>query len=151
MKLIASLFCVCLMLVACSESSDTNASTNLAFVEIAHSNLYGSGDDSLVDQNLVIQNETEWNNLMTQIDAFGNISDVNETEIDFLEYTVIAIFDEIRESSGYDKRILKIAQGEETIIVTIVYESPSGIVTYPILQPYHIVKIVKTDLPIVFQ
>jgi hypothetical protein len=62
---------------------------------------------------------------------------------------VIAVIDQVRNTSGYSIA-LEISTNYEKIFIESNLSSPSldGVVATVISQPYHIVKIAKTNLPI---
>ncbi len=118
---------------------------------IAKDNLYGNGAEGIAEQNLVITNQSTWNDLITQMNTVNNVSDnFSETDIDFSEYIVIAVFDEIKKSGGYSLE-LNITSNSESIIVIVTDLVPEGNATTVITQPFHIVKIPTFDLPIIFE
>ncbi len=120
-------------------------------VLIAKGNLYGSGNEGIDKGNLVITNPNDWNNLLAQLNSVNNVSEsFSETEIDFSKYTIIAVFDNVKNSGGYSLD-LNITSSSEAIIVKIIQKSPEGMATTVMTQPYYIVKTVKRDLPIVFK
>ena len=120
-------------------------------VLIAKGNLYGSGDEGIKEQNLVITNQKDWNNLLERLNSVNNVSEgFSETEIDFSNNSVIAVFDNVKSSGGH--RIdLTIIPSSEHIIVKVNRESPKGMATTVMTQPYYIVKIAKSNLPIRFE
>jgi hypothetical protein len=127
------------------------------------STLIGKGDlngsEGVLEENTVINNEINWNNLKNQIDAqyiaigLGNYYTENnfeETTIDFDNFTVIAIFDQIYGNGGHSIDITDITENENNIIVTAENLQP-GNVSSVMTQPFHIVKIPKATKPIVFE
>jgi len=62
---------------------------------IAKDNLFGNGDEGIIEQKLIISDQITWNNLMTQINSVNNVTDsFTETDIDFSEYKIIAVLNE---------------------------------------------------------
>ncbi|MBU2940725.1 protease complex subunit PrcB family protein [Lacinutrix sp. C3R15] len=134
-----------------SDNNTTNTEQEISSTLISKDNLYGNGQEGITEQNMVIQNQTDWNNLLTQIDAVNNTTNTfTETDIDFSQYTIIAVFDQIRGNGGHSID-LNITTNQEIITVTIIHINPEGGATTVITQPYHIVKIEKRDLPIYFE
>ena len=85
------------------------------------------------------------------MNAVNKVSDnFTETKIDFSKFTVIAVFDAVKTSGGHSIE-LDIKPNTENVVVEVSRKSPDGMATSVMTQPYHIVKIPKTDLPIVFQ
>jgi hypothetical protein len=117
---------------------------------IAKGNLSGIGTEAISNQYFSITNQTEWENFISQIDVTNEVSSgFSEQNIDFSEYVVIAVIDQVRNTSGYIID-LEISTNYEKIFIGSNLSSPStdGVVATVISQPYHIVKIAKTNLPI---
>ena len=118
---------------------------------ITKDNLFGNGGEGIIEQNLVITSQSMWNNLISQMNSVNNVSDnFSEIDIDFSQYKVIAIFDKIKNNGGHSLE-LNLTGNSENIIVNINYISPKGNVMSVITQPYHIVKISNSNLPIIFE
>jgi hypothetical protein len=146
MKKTLLLLLVSIICIACTNDDD---STPVPYTLIAESNLNGGA--GIPKQNLVITNGTIWNNLITSMDSENNVSDsFTETTIDFSTYTVIAVFDEVRPSSAYGLEV-GVFQDVSNIIVDVNYISFGGDAFTMVRQPFYIVKIENSNLPIVFQ
>ena len=121
------------------------------YIVISKGNLYGSGAEGIEDQNLVITNENDWNELIAKMDSVNKVSDsFSETEIDFSKYSLIAVFDTVKGSGGHSLEI-DVKPNSENIEVHVSRKSPEGMATTVMTQPYVIVKIAKSELPIVFK
>ncbi len=140
-----------IFILSCSSDDDNSNPTNIKSTLIAKDNLYGNGAEGIAKQNLIISNQTAWDNLITQMNSVNNVSDsFTETNINFSEYTVIATFDEIRGNGGHSLE-LNITSNSENIIVNIIDSVPDGNATTVIAQPFNITKIQNSDLPILFE
>jgi len=118
---------------------------------IAKGNLYGDGAEGLVKQNMIITTSNAWNNLLTKMNAVNTVSNnFSETDIDFTKYKIVAVFDDIKSTGGH-RLDLKINSDSKNTIVTITNTGPDGFATTVITQPFHIVKIMANDLPIIFK
>lgn len=91
--------------------------------------------------NYVINTEEKW------AEIWG------KPEVDFSKYTVIAVFMGEFPTGGYDIEVKNIIEHEDKIVVVVKKTSPEpgAIVTQAFTQPYHIVKIGKTNKPVVFE
>ena len=139
------------LFISCTSNNDNQELTDLEFTLIAKENLHGNGAEGISEQNLIISDQTTWNNLITQMNSVNNVSDnFTKTDIDFSEYKIIAVFDEIKENGGHILE-LNIVWNSENIIVNITDLVPEGNATSVITQPFYIVKIQNTDLPIIFE
>jgi hypothetical protein len=115
--------------------------------------------DGISNENFVINDNTIWTNIKNLMDApyiaigLGNYYTENnftETNIDFTNYTVIVVFDQIYTNGGHSIDITNITEYENNVIVTV-ENLQTGNGSNVGTQPYHIVKIPKTIKPIVFQ
>lgn len=118
---------------------------------IAKGNLHGAGEEGITKQNTVIENQSDWSNLMTQMNNVNNVSDnFRETEIDFSKYSIIAVFNDVKGNGGSSIELKVSTSLEQNTVVNVKYISPSGYATSVITQPFYIAKISKTALPIIF-
>ncbi len=133
---------------SCKPAKDDQRTTNqVCFTEIGKGALYGNGAEGIPQSNMVITNNTDWQNLMTQMNTVNNVTDsFNETDIDFDTYEVIAIFLEIK-PNGWEVEITNITKDDTNIHV---YKNEKEFLYQVITQPFHIVKIFKNNKTVVF-
>tara|TARA_R110002124_G_scaffold103270_2_gene252057 strand:- start:5241 stop:5675 length:435 start_codon:yes stop_codon:yes gene_type:complete len=140
-----------IFVVSCNNDDDNNPEfqpTEIAFTEVGRGSLLGNGDEGISESILLINTDTDWQNLMTQMNINGNTTaGFSETDIDFETYSIIAVFLDVKLTSWY-LEITNIIENETNITVTIDEYQPI-IFLNSITQPFHIVKIPKTDKPIV--
>ena len=118
---------------------------------MSQGNLYGSGEEGIVEQNLIITNQSDWDDVMLLMNSVNEVTQgFTETKIDFDTCTIIAVFDKVRSSGGYGLE-LNIETKSDEIIVNTIKTSPEGYASAVMTQPYCIVKVAKSDLPIVFK
>jgi hypothetical protein len=135
----------------CKSTKNQANMNNEDVVLIGEGKLYGSGSESIEKQNLVITNSKDWNALVAKMNAVNNVSDsFTEIDIDFSEYTVIAVFDEVKNSGGHSLNLI-FQKINDKVLVEVLCKSPEGIATSVMTQPYYIVKIPKTEVPIEFK
>ncbi len=138
-------------LFSCKANHNKDKMAIIETVLIAKGNLHGSGSEGFTKQNMVIDNQSDWESLMSQINSVNNVSDhFTETKINFSEYNVIAVFDDVKGSGGH-KINLDVIKTNKQVLVTVDFVGPSGMATTVMTQPYYIAKILKTDLPILFK
>jgi len=108
MKKSLFIFLSILLFVSCDNDETQNNEFNpieINFTEIGKGTLSGSGQENISQSNLIIQNQAEWQSLMDDMNSTGNVtSTFPETEIDFENYTIIAVFLEVK-SSGWEIEI----------------------------------------------
>jgi hypothetical protein len=112
-----------------------------------------SGSEEMPEQNLVIRKNKDWNDLLEKVNAINNESDnFTETDIDFSQFMIIACFDAVRGSGGYDIHIADITQSSKKITVDVEQGSPGGgVVTTVITQSYLIIKLPTSKKTVSFK
>jgi hypothetical protein len=140
-----------LLVLSCKTNVESSKMEIVESFLIAKGNLYGAGSEGIPAQNLIIDNQTDWNNLKKKMDSVNKVSDTfKETTIDFSKFNVIAVFDEVKGSGGHSLE-LTINSNSENRIVNVSHLAPEGSATTVMTQPFYIVKIAKSKLPIVFK
>lgn len=96
--------------------------------------------------NYIIKNVSEWAFLWNKI-YFGAIIKPELPEINFDKYTVIAVFNGVEKSGGYDIEITKVGEKNNNIYIFVKKILPgSGCITsQSFANPYHIIGLVKSD------
>ncbi len=142
---------ILLFALNCKSSENKAKMTKEDIVLIGKGNLYGSGSEGIDKQNLIVTSPEEWKDLLNKMNAVNKVSDsFSETDIDFSEYTVIAVFDEVKNSGGHSLNLV-IQETKDKFLVEVLRKSPDGIATSVMTQPYYIVKVPKGELTIVFE
>jgi hypothetical protein len=155
------LFLISFIILSCNKDDDPIPAP---FVPIAiNSTLVGkknlNGSEGILQQNIIINNNTDWQNLKNQIDVqyiaigLGNYYTENnfvDTTIDYTNYTVIAVFGQVYGNGGHTIDITNITEYNTNIVVTL-ENLQNGNQFSSVTQPFHIVKIPKATKPIVFQ
>jgi len=136
-------------LTSCGVNEDTYTVINP--VLIGKGDLNGSGMEVIPQQNIVISDTAAWNELKIKMDYNNNTTgSFTETEINFTEYIILAAFSELRPLGGCSIEIKNVLEYSDGINVTIENFVPNAGVAEE-TQPYHIVKIPKTNKQIVFE
>jgi hypothetical protein len=144
------LFILSILFTLTSCSNDDSASSKVEFTDLYHAD-YFNGDYNNPKANLVITDLAEWNKLLVKLDLNNKPwQNSISTDIDFEKYTVIAVIDEVRNYGGFSIDITGITQTENRIVVKVERLNSGGLATV-ITQPYHIVKIAKTNKEVVFE
>ncbi|MRX69210.1 PrcB C-terminal [Flavobacterium resistens] len=149
MKQIILFLTLALTLASCSNNDDERS--DVAFTTIYQRDTYGAYPGTIPKSNLVITSQTDWNALLEKLNIITQALYISpDTNIDFSKYQVIAVFDEVRKSGGYSIDITKISQSNSQIIVKV-EQLNKGNLTSIITQPFHIVKIAKSNKKVVFK
>lgn len=151
MKNVVLVLLISLCMISCS-NDDRDANQNeVDFTLIGKGELLGNGEEGIEQSNLVITNEGVWIELMQKMNSVNDTTDdFTETGIDFTEFQVIAVFDKIRDSSGFSITIKNVEQNANGIFVSYIIDTPEGNNPTLKIQPFHIIKIKTTDDPITF-
>ena len=138
--------------IGCNNNDEEFLPLTTSTTLVASGNLYGNGGENITRQNLIIQNNNEWIELMNKMNSVNNVTDnFTETEFDFSNFTIIALFDDIKMYGGYSIEIESVVENRSDLIAIIRHRSPNGIAPTVITQPYVIVKIPKTEKKIIFK
>ena len=98
--------------------------------------------------NMVITTSAQWNNLLTT--TLDNVVGMTQNNVDFNQYMVIAVFDQMYTNGGHSIDIITVDENPQNIVVDIEKLLTGDATTIP-TQPFHIVKIPKNTKPVVFQ
>lgn len=121
------------------------------FITIKKGILGGAGNEGIGQENFIITNKTDWESLKQKIDSVNpETKEFSETDVDFKKYTVIAIFDQVRPSSGWDVEVTGIEETDTQVAVKVKQLKPGDVSFNVFTQPYHIIKMKKTKKDIVF-
>lgn len=135
-------------------SCDTTDEQDLSAIQpeiISKGNLYGNGGEGITQQNLSITDQETWMAIMNQMDAVNNVSDdFTQTEINFSDYQLVAIFDDIKSNGGSSLEI-NLLENDDNIEIGVVHINAEGNVPTVITQPYLIARIPSSDKTIIFK
>lgn len=149
-KLLLLLLCSILLIsISCNENEENVESKNpINFQLIGKGNFMAT---YATPQNTVITNSTQWSNFLNQIDSQNNqpTADFTETNIDFNQFMVILVVDEVYPNGGHSVDIMTVDENSQNIEVDV-EKLLQGNITTVVTQPYHIVKIPKIAKPVIF-
>jgi hypothetical protein len=107
-----------------------------------------SGSEGSVKQFRVVTSAEEWDELKT---AMRDRADaLQETDVDFSAYQVIALFDELHRSGGWTIDIIDIIDYSGKIVVYVTNWKKGGLASV-MTQPYHIVRMPISPKKVVFE
>ncbi len=145
MKTIVLIFSI-MLAVSCDSDTVTVQATDITFIEIGQGSL--NGTEGVLESNLVINNQTDWESLIDQMDAINNTSGgFSETEIDFDNYIVLAVILGVK-PTGWEVEINCVKENDDNVLVTT---EETEYVSAVISQPFHIVKIPVNDKSVIFE
>ncbi|KQT17586.1 hypothetical protein ASG31_09300 [Chryseobacterium sp. Leaf404] len=137
------------ILNSCQDDEENVAvQTPVSFSLIGKGNFYGG--TYVTPQKSVINNTTDWNNFLTQVNAQTNVSDsFTETNINFSQFMLIVVVDQVQNSGGHSIDIMTAIENSQNITIDV-EKLLNGNAATVITQPYHIVKIQKSTKPVIF-
>ena len=137
--------------IGCIKNDDEFLSFTISPILIGNGDLGGNGKENITKQKLIISSNETWVELMNKMNSVNyETANFTETEIDFSNFIILAVFDEIKMSGGYTIEFTSVVENQNNLTVTIHLLSPKGVAPGVITQPYHIVKIPKTEKIIFF-
>jgi hypothetical protein len=108
--------------------------------------------EELANKGVVITSSSEWELLKERLhDPYCSVGDYLTKEIDFSVYQIVAVFEEIKGSGGYDIEITGITEYADKIIVKVEHFRPNGPAFTVDTQPFHIVTMPISEKEIVFE
>jgi|AntRauTorcE11897_2_1112592.scaffolds.fasta_scaffold12005_3 hypothetical protein len=130
-----------------SDDDDARADSRLEFVKDGN---FNDENQSLANRNFTISSQSELENTFTDQESF--LSYFDENPINFQQDILLMATDQVRNTGGYSIEILFESENETTLVLRIQNNSPEGtMVTLPLLIPYQVKKIPKTNKEIIFQ
>ena len=135
-----------LLLVGCPENTEGG------FTSLAKGNLFDAGEEGFKKEYIIISSKEEWNSFLSKIDTTNKVSDTFENTIDFSKENVIVAIDKVRNTGGFSIEIIEVVNTDEETIIKLETKGPkpTDMVVTAIIQPYHIIKIKKTNKKIKF-
>jgi hypothetical protein len=70
--------------------------------------------------------------------------------VDFTKDMAIAVSPGVMNTAGYAVEITKVTRDGTGLVVTVVVTRPTGIVAEVLTQPYHVITLARTSLPVTF-
>jgi hypothetical protein len=133
---------------SCNNDDDNqiDQSTPINFTDISKGELF-NGNYNPTQHGVVFDNEDDWNNFKNNIWQIASFPP--ESDIDFDQDIVLAVFDEPRPTGGHSIDIISVMDNGQNIVVTYDKLMNGDDTTIP-TRPYHFVKIPITSKPIEF-
>jgi hypothetical protein len=147
MKTVALIFISILLLVVSCKKENRFIPHSITPILIGKGII--NSNENIPQQNTVINTQAEFNVILNKLDSYL-LDTFTETNVDFNNYTVLAVFDTIKPDCGYYITVSNVMENTDNVTVEIV----KGYTVCALLteaQPFHIVKIPKTTKPIMFQ
>ncbi len=139
-------FIFSIMLTSCPDNNKQNMQDDYSFVSLYQGRM--NGENNIEKQNKVINSDEEWNSILSKL----NISKETITAIDFSKSTILLLIDSVKNTGGYAVGVdsVKVEKNKMEVVVKYSGPKPTDMVTMAIEQPFHVIKINKTNKEIVF-
>lgn len=124
------------------------ANSYISMRSVTKGYLTGDGKEGISQGGTVINSQADWDELTTKMNAVNDA--IEPPSVDFSQTTLLAYFDEIRGSGGYSVYVTEIRTDGSEIKVHVKEVSPTEDAIEIMTQPFEIVSIEKTDLPVTF-
>ena len=140
--------------VGCNKPKDKEYPIFITPILVAKGHAGWSLWDVIPQQNLVIKTFTEWdnflsNNICEELREYVISHDFVDTTINFSTHQVIAVIDKMRHP-GWTIDITDVTEYVDKLIVTYTHLDTTIIHLTVVHQPYHIVKIPKSNKNVIF-
>jgi serine kinase of HPr protein (carbohydrate metabolism regulator) len=135
-----------LLLVGCPKNEEGG------FTSLSKGSLFGNGAEGFKKENIVISSKEEWKFFLSKMDTTNNVSKTFENAFDFSKEIIIVCMDKVRNSGGFSVEIIEAVTESDTFLIKVKTKGPKpmDMVTSVMMQPYHIIKIKKTNKKIKF-
>ncbi|MBA6155280.1 protease complex subunit PrcB family protein [Tenacibaculum sp. S7007] len=142
--LVTILFSV--MLTSCPNNNNQNSQEDNSFVSVYQGRMNGSGN--IEKQNKIVDSDNEWQSMLSKL----NVSQNSIPTIDFSKSTILLLIDSVKNTGGYSVGVdsIKVEKNKMKVVVKYSGPKPTDMVTMAIEQPFHVIKINKTNKEIVF-
>lgn len=129
---------------AADEESPSGAARSIPFETL------GKGTNSRIEKPLqeVIKSPEKWQSLWRRIQAPGDPPNIN-----FSESMVVLVAMGTQRTGGYSIQVSKVREEKGKIIVSYQAKKPGpgAITTQALTSPFHVVKLQRSELPVVFE
>lgn len=140
--------------LSCTVTKDTEQlqteTSPVNFTILKKGNLYGGGSEEIEEGLLVVRSFEELQTIVAKVNSAnqtvdeGLVSDIHF----FDENMLIFVFDKLRGTGGFTMSIQGIYQSKEQLVLEIVKSAPDGPATTVMTQPFQIIELQKSDLPV---
>ena len=123
-----------------------------SFTNISKGNLFGNGSEGFRKENIIISSKSEWLLFLLKIDVTNKLSKKFKNSINFSKETIVVVVDKVRNTGGFSIEIIEVLTEANELLIKVKPTGPKAfeMVTMAVVQPYHIIKIKKTNKEIKF-
>lgn len=124
--------------------------TPVNFTVLKKGILYGGGSEEIEEGVAVVRSFEELQSILAKVNSAnqtvdeGLVSDIHF----FDENMLIFVFDKLRGTGGFTMSVQGIYQSKEHLVLELVKSAPDGPATTVMTQPFQIIELQKSDLPV---
>ena len=152
MKRFSILLMICFIIGCSKDNNGIVPEEEFVFKNILKSETGLANPFQVPKQQLIIKTLAEWKLLLSKMNSDDqNTCKLATADLNFDAYSIVAVIDEVKGSTGYVVTITNVVEHTEKLIITIKYTTLNNPTSGPMnTQPFHIIKIHKTNKPIEF-
>lgn len=142
--------------VGCSNNEDVDFGKEVELTEVLNQYLSGMGKEGISREGIIFNTIAEWNSFLAQLNCCEGmefnttiLEILEDQNIDFNSYSVVAVFDAPLPISGVTINITKIREYQNELLVEFKRSRLNS--SMSIRQPFHMVKIKKSKKSAVFK
>lgn len=143
-------FVLAVIFTACGTSNDAveteKSAQEVTFESVASGVLHGAGEEGLSATMTTIDSQKEWEELKSKMDGVNTVSSTFQDEnMDFNEEQLVVCVDDVRPNGSHQIQILRIEEFSTYRQVHVEQSSSEGPSTSVMVQPFHIVRIARSE------
>lgn len=143
------------LLASCGNSKDIGdadageKAREIPFSSIGKGALFGGGQEGFDEVKTtlhVMRSQEEWETFKAQLNSVNTVTGAfKDQELDFESEMIIACIDRVRGSGGHEIIVDAIVENDTELQVNVRHVGPADMAASVLTQPFHIVRIVKSD------
>ena len=118
MKQLITFFSILFLLAGCNNDNEHSKQSTVEFSVVAQGNPSPSQTQNISKSNLVIKDTESWNSLLSKMSTYET-SRFTENNIDFTNYQIIVVFDQMYSNGGHSIDITKITEDHNSVFVKV--------------------------------
>jgi hypothetical protein len=133
-------------------NTETMQQEKVSYNDITAGILYGAGEEGLENGIYIANNESEARQLFNQFNSINATVDMNLLQtVDFEKNSMVVICDAVRGSGGHSFAIKQIKKDDHNIYIYTESKAPEGPASMVITQPFIIIEMESSNLPILLR
>ena len=110
---------VLFLTLSCNQNQDVINFTAQTIIPVLIGKGSLMGSENIPQQSIVISNTANWNIILNSIDSFKLAQFSETTNVNFVNFRLIAVFDKVYPGATYEFKIASIVENATNIVVTV--------------------------------